>query len=175
MPASSGSRESPVVKKVLLKRSSSFFSLISRSIQASWLSRIRLLPWAFAAVNLALHQHIDIIVGQYPDLLGCADNLRVSFNHVLQFIGGGRTDQAVQLLLAGPGVDLGKHAGHRFFHQPRKIGPGEVFLGELIGWKMDIEFDIALPEGRIAVGYNGEKQETDKGQRQAGWQRAPDV
>ncbi len=88
MPASSGSRESPVVKKLVLKRFSSC-PLAAEGIQPAQGAVVH--PAVLlrqVAIDPSLDEHVHFVVGQEPNVLGLADQVRIGEHHPLQLIRG---------------------------------------------------------------------------------------
>ena len=97
IPASSGSRESPAVKKVALKRFSIRPCSRRRSTHPIWSSVEPALVLGQVAVDVPLHQHVDVVVGRHPDLDGGPDEVGVLDDHLPDPVGGAGADHAGEL------------------------------------------------------------------------------
>ncbi len=173
MPASSGSRESPVVKKMRLKRVSSRPSALSLSRKPSAWSPSRRSASASVAVDRALGELVDLVVGDQPDLLGLADQRRVGLDHLAQLRGGTGADEPAQhaAVLAArwrPGTARSRLSviSAAKLAWPMTAGIARALRIDDRRVEGDVELDVGLAKGRPALGDDGEQQDAQEPQRQ---------
>ena len=123
------------------------------------------------AADVPLDEHIDLVIGQHPDRPGGADQFRLVHHHLLELIAGAGTDQLGQHPFILAIVHLGKERQHPVANQGTIVGGGQVIDVEDGRVKVDIELDLGLAEGGIALGddrgqQQGQKQEACDDRRQ---------
>ena len=95
MPASSGSRESPRgEERAVEPRSRSRPSASSLSSKPSCSIAEPTVGLGPVAIDTALHELVDLVVGDQPDLLGLPDQRRVRQDHARAAGGGAGADEA---------------------------------------------------------------------------------
>ena len=158
MPASSGSRESPAVKKVTLKRDSTRPSAARRSNHCDLLVgqppiRLRSRP-----VDVSLVEHVVVVVGGHPQLGFDAYQRGILQGHTAKLEDGSPTDQLGDIPPVPPPLHPGKERTHRSLDQGAVVGRPEGFriTGALrvdhLWIEKDRQLDISLPEGGVAGG-----------------------
>ncbi len=172
MPASSGSRESPLVKKMRLKRG------LQPAVGLEPVEHTQRLvvhaPVGFVrvAVDGAFGELVDVVVGDDPDLAGLADERGIVEDHLPELGRRPGADEAAHhppVLAAGR---IREELRQRIGDQGREVGlADDLGIARALGVddrrvERDVQLDVGLAEGRPALGDDREEENSQQAERQ---------
>ena len=160
------------MKNVVLKRFSMRPASSSAATHPSWLSLTRRSEVGRAAVDVALDEHVDVVVGRDPDALGPADEPGVGEHAFAQHVARAGAHDAVQGALGLASVHVREHVPHRLLDQSGivrgrqrlriPILPDAEHL-RIVG---DLELDEGLLERGVPVADDADEQRRQGGDRE---------
>ncbi len=118
------------------------------------------------AAELALDDHVDVVVGEDPYRHGFADDVGGAEGHVAQLEGRRGADHAVQQPPLLAALDLGELLLKRRADQGLVVGARQRVPLQLRGIEGDVEQDAGLPEGGVAVADDADEEQRQGGDAQ---------